>query len=322
MRTEATEKWVRGYVGTTAVVDTRNALLFWEARFPVPSYAFLRDDVRTDLLRPSAAPSTERSFSSPKGPVSEWYDVVVDDRVIEHAAWVRDDPAISDRIIVSWQNGLIDRWLEEDEVVFAHPRDPHKRVEALPSSRHVEVSLEARPGRLPLPRAALRDPSADAVLPAARGRPAGRPRPVVEPQPVSLQGHRRGVLEHARSGRRREHRVVLRCAVAAVARIADRIAFYNELVDITVNSVAQPRRSRSSARLATDQPADDEPYIDRMQARPAIAAAIAALVVLAAAAWWSFGDRSEESDNALTAVDDTEGEGVPDDACSPIPRVS
>ena len=48
-----------------------------------------------------------------------------------------------------------------------------------------------------------------------------------------------------------------------------------------------------------------------MQARPAIAAAIAALVVLAAAAWWSFGDRSEESDNALTAVDDTEGEGVP-----------
>ena len=93
----------------------------------------------------------------------------------------------------------------------------------------------------------------------------------------------------------------------AVARIADRIAFYNELVDITVDGVAQPRPKSIFSKAATDRPADDEPYIDRMRARPAIAAASAALVVLAAAAWWSFGDRSEESDNALTAVDDTEG---------------
>ena len=34
--------------------------------------------------------------------------------------------------------GLLDRWLEEDEV-RSHPRDPHKRVDALPSSRHVVV---------------------------------------------------------------------------------------------------------------------------------------------------------------------------------------
>ena len=66
---------------------------------------------------------------------------MVGDRVIEHAAWVRDDPAISDRIVLSWQPGVIDRWLEEDDEVMSHPRDPHKRVEALPSSRHVQVSL-------------------------------------------------------------------------------------------------------------------------------------------------------------------------------------
>ena len=142
MRTEATDKWVRGYVGETPIVDTRDALLFWEEKFPVPGYAFPRADVRTDLLRPSAGGADRALVLHGQGPGAEWYDVVVGDRVIEHAAWVRDDPAISDRIVVSWQPGVIDRWLEEDDEVISHPRDPHKRVEALPSSRHVEVSLE------------------------------------------------------------------------------------------------------------------------------------------------------------------------------------
>jgi uncharacterized protein (DUF427 family) len=33
----------------------------------------------------------------------------------------------------------IDAWFEEDEELFTHPRDPHTRVDILPSSRHVEV---------------------------------------------------------------------------------------------------------------------------------------------------------------------------------------
>jgi uncharacterized protein (DUF427 family) len=33
----------------------------------------------------------------------------------------------------------MDAWFEEDEPVHVHPRDPHKRVDILASSRHVEV---------------------------------------------------------------------------------------------------------------------------------------------------------------------------------------
>jgi uncharacterized protein (DUF427 family) len=33
----------------------------------------------------------------------------------------------------------MDAWFEEDEEVYVHPRDPHTRVDILPSSRHVEV---------------------------------------------------------------------------------------------------------------------------------------------------------------------------------------
>ena len=142
VRTEPIDKWVRGYVGGTAVVDTRRPVLFWEESFPVPAYAFVRDDVAMDLLRPSAAePHDVPFFVGPKGPVSQWFDLSLDGREVPHVAWVRNDPALSDLVVFSWQTGLVDRWLEEDEEVRGHPRDPHKRVETVASSRHVEVRV-------------------------------------------------------------------------------------------------------------------------------------------------------------------------------------
>jgi uncharacterized protein (DUF427 family) len=36
----------------------------------------------------------------------------------------------------------VDRWLEEDEEVIAHPRDPYHRLELRDTSRTVEVALD------------------------------------------------------------------------------------------------------------------------------------------------------------------------------------
>ena len=142
MRTELSSKWVRAYVGETTVVDSREPMLFYEDSFPVPGYAFVEGDVRLDLLRPTNDPPPHGPFFYlPKGPVTQWYDLEVEGRTIRHAAWRRDDPAIRDRLVLSWQPGVLDRWMEEDEEVIEHPRDPHKRVEAIASSRHVVVSL-------------------------------------------------------------------------------------------------------------------------------------------------------------------------------------
>lgn len=242
MRTEATDKWVRAYVGSTTLVDSHDALLFWEPEFPVPAYAFPRDDVRMALLQPSAGPATARSFYTPKGPVAEWYDVVVDDRVIEHAAWVRDDPAVSDRIVLSWEPGVLDRWLEEDEEVVAHPRDPHKRVEALASSRHVEVSLggtllaDSRspvllfetdlPTRYYLPREDVR---LDLLVPTSNSSVC--PYKGFAEEYWSLPGVAGGDNVAWSYG----------VPFPAVGKIQDRVAFYNELVDITVDGVPQQR---------------------------------------------------------------------------------
>ena len=51
-------------------------------------------------------------------------------------------PSSRTGFIFDWQRGVLDRWLEEDEEVGGHPRDPYSRVDALPSSRHVVVSLD------------------------------------------------------------------------------------------------------------------------------------------------------------------------------------
>jgi uncharacterized protein (DUF427 family) len=41
--------------------------------------------------------------------------------------------------------GALDEWLEEDEVQFGHPRDPYHRIDALSTSRHVRVSIGGEP---------------------------------------------------------------------------------------------------------------------------------------------------------------------------------
>ncbi len=247
MRTELSERWVRGFVGDVAVVDTRRPLLFWEDAFPVPSYAFDRSDVRTDLLTPSAgAGPTHPFFFQPKGPVSQWFDLTVGGRVVPHAAWVRDDPALADQLVFSWQPGLLDRWLEEDEEVRSHPRDPHSRVDALPSSRHVVVRHAGRvladsvhpvllfetglPTRFYLPRDDVR---LDALVPGS------------SKSHCPYKGFARDYWDLPAGEGNDEPVVGIAWSYAdpypAVGAIANRVAFYDELVDVEVDGVLRER---------------------------------------------------------------------------------
>ena len=246
MRTERSERWVRGLVGDVVVVDSRRPLLFWEDTFPVPGYAFDPADVRTDLLSPSAGPGPVAPFFfQPKGPVSQWLDLTVDGRVVPHAAWVRDDPELEGRLVLSWQPGLLDRWLEEDEEVRSHPRDPHKRVDALSSSRHVVVRHGGR---------VLAD-SVDPVLLFETGLPT---RFYLPREDVRLDVLARGSAEShcpykgfARSywdlPGTDDNDPVAGIAWSytdpypAVIAIVDRVAFYDELVDIEVDGAPRQR---------------------------------------------------------------------------------
>ncbi|GGL99002.1 DUF427 domain-containing protein [Nakamurella endophytica] len=245
MRTEPCGKWVRGFVGDTVVVDTRDPLLFWEDRLPVPFYAVPEGDVADGVLQPATGePPRQPFFFLPQGPVSRWFDVVVGDRRLPHAAWIREDPALAGRVVVSWQPGLLDRWLEEDEVVAGHPRDPYHRVDALPSSRHVTVSVDGTvvadshhpvllfethlPTRYYLP---VEDVVRSAVVPADTRSHC----------PYKGDADRYWDVVGPSGDRLADAAWSYSTPFPAVSEIAGRVAFYNELVDITVDGVPQPR---------------------------------------------------------------------------------
>ncbi|MEV6653201.1 DUF427 domain-containing protein [Streptomyces sp. NPDC051219] len=135
---EVSERWVRATKGDVTVVDSRRPLLVWEPGRPVPLYAFPAKDVRTDLLR-----KTERRAGRRHAGATVFYDLEAGDETIPAAAWTYPGEELAGHICFEWfGRDVLDHWYEEDEEIFVHPRDPYKRVDALPSTRHVQVEIE------------------------------------------------------------------------------------------------------------------------------------------------------------------------------------
>ncbi|MHA6765583.1 DUF427 domain-containing protein [Streptacidiphilus sp. PAMC 29251] len=137
---EPSARRVRGTKGDTTVVDSGRPVLVWEPGQAVPLYAFPRADVRAGLLRPAAEPDTGRHSGS-----EVFYDLVLDDgTTVANAAWTFPGEDLADYIAFEWFQRVgrgLDHWFEEEEEIFVHPRDPYKRVDALQSSRHIQVEI-------------------------------------------------------------------------------------------------------------------------------------------------------------------------------------
>jgi uncharacterized protein (DUF427 family) len=135
LRYEQTPKRVRAQAGGETVADSRSAILVWEARRAVPAYAFPDADVRGDLLEDSANPVPDAH-----GGGATFFTLTAGDDPVENAAWRYADPDLTGYLALSWE--AFDRWLEEEDEVFGHPRDPWHRVDGRRSSRHVRVELD------------------------------------------------------------------------------------------------------------------------------------------------------------------------------------
>lgn len=241
LRTMPSERWVRGYARNAQIVDSHRPLLFWEKGFPVPNYAIPEDDVRLDLLSGGRAPERWHPFFGPHGAVTDVWDLppaMPGDRTIRAVAWRRDDPALAGHVVLSWLPGTL-RWTEEDDPVFAHPRDPYKRVDALPSSRHVVVSVDGTV------LADTRHPVVlfETDLPTRYYIPAEDVRldQLTEVEHVTACPYK-GVADRYWSRPGLDHLAwSYRQPTPAVGAIKDRVAFYNEVVDTTVDGVLEPR---------------------------------------------------------------------------------
>ena len=110
LRYEPSPSRVRGELGGETVVDSYDPWLVWEPGRIVPGWCFPRDDVREEPL--AAARVALREY---------------------------DDPDLAGRVGIAFT--ALDRWLEEEAEVVAHPRDPFVRVDIRQSSRRVRVSV-------------------------------------------------------------------------------------------------------------------------------------------------------------------------------------
>jgi uncharacterized protein (DUF427 family) len=136
VRIEPSPRWVRAVFNNVTVADSKRPLLVWERM--LPEYYFPREDVRTDLLTEAG----ERH--DPGVGHASLFTVRAGHRVAERAARSREEQAadgISLAGYLAFDWNAMDRWYEEDDEVFVHPRDPHHRVDVLRSSRHVRVEM-------------------------------------------------------------------------------------------------------------------------------------------------------------------------------------
>ena len=163
LRHEPTAKRIQAVLGGATVVDSTRAVLVWEPRRIVPSYAVPVQDVRGDLVPAGAVSAaagpgddvgvglgdvTALRVLDPRVPfaVHSTAGEVVDLRaagLVRAGAGFRPaDPDLAGLVILDF--GAFDAWYEEDELNVAHPRDPFHRIDVLPSSRQVRLELDGQ----------------------------------------------------------------------------------------------------------------------------------------------------------------------------------
>jgi uncharacterized protein (DUF427 family) len=130
------QKRVRAYADGQLVADTTEPVLVWETPY-YPTYYVPAADVRADLR------DTGGREHSPSRGDGQLLDVVTNAGVRPAAAMRYPESPIEElRDLVRLNWGAMDEWLEEDEPVYTHPRDPFTRVDVLASSRVVRVEID------------------------------------------------------------------------------------------------------------------------------------------------------------------------------------
>jgi uncharacterized protein (DUF427 family) len=160
VRYEPTAKRISAVLGGTTVLDTTMAMLVWEPRRVVPSYAAPVDDIRGELRpaagaaeagddigsrmpdlfsRPVLDPSIPFAMHTAEGQV---VDLIAGGQSRPGAGLRLADPDLAGYVVLDFS--AFDSWYEEDKVNVAHPRDPFHRIDVLPSSRHVRLELDGQ----------------------------------------------------------------------------------------------------------------------------------------------------------------------------------
>ena len=242
LRYEPTAKRIRVSLDGQPVADTRNARLVWEPRRVVPTYA-VPVSALSARLEPTEPAHVEASspILDPTNPFAvhtcagSSFDVVSDGRRAAAAAFRPDDADLAGYVVLDF--GAFE-WLEEAEPIVAHPHDPFHRIDILRSGRHVRIELAGRllaessrptllfetnlPVRCYLPRADVvvdLQPSGTVTYCAYKGRASYLSLPGGPPD-VAWSYHE---------------------PLREAEPVRDLVCFFDEHLDVTVDSEAQER---------------------------------------------------------------------------------
>ena len=142
LRHEPIAQRVRAALGPDAVVDSTRAVLVWEPRRIVPSYAVPGDDIRAELSPAAPANSEVPGMLHPGIPfaahTASGEPVTIGGRA--GAGFRLADQELDGYVVLDFD--AFDAWYEEDERIVGHPRDPFHRVDVRRSSRTVRIELD------------------------------------------------------------------------------------------------------------------------------------------------------------------------------------
>jgi uncharacterized protein (DUF427 family) len=155
LRIHPVRQRVRAQVDGRTVVDSTRAVVVWEPRRVVASYAVPAADVAGELMAFEGAAGEERPVRIGKGapPVLDprtpftvhscpgrAFSIRAGAATLEGAAFAPDDPDLDGYVVLDWD--AFTGWLEEDQPVMGHPHDPFDRIDCLRSSRHVRLETD------------------------------------------------------------------------------------------------------------------------------------------------------------------------------------
>lgn len=256
LRYEPTAKRVRASLDGTAVVDTLQAYVIWEPRRITPVYAVPEQELLAELASPAlpAASVEEHPVAIRKGaaptsldPSTSFgkhttaggeLDVVTAAATAPRAAFRPEDPDLAGYVILDFK--AFD-WLEDDEEIIGHPRDPFHRVDIRASSVDVQVALDG----VTLASTNGAQLLYETLLPVRYYIPPADVRlDLLEESPKRTVCPYKGQASYwsypaSAEGRNLAWSYDRRYLDAA--QIHGLISFYNERVDLTVDGVLQPR---------------------------------------------------------------------------------
>ena len=240
----ATDRRIRAMFADEVIADTPTGWLgfggYKAPLYELGTWWFPRQHVRTGVL----VASDHRTVCDVRGPATYW-DVVVGDRRAPNLAYAYEQApagweALRELMTFAWND--VEHWYEEEQEVFVHPRGPMHRVDALRSSRHVQVSLDGvvladtqrpvavfetgMPPRWYIPRA---DVALEHLLPS----------------PTRTQCPYKGVAEYYSvridSQQLDDLAWTYTFPVIECRRLAQHVCFFSERVDITLDGTRQSR---------------------------------------------------------------------------------